>query len=119
MEVVLREDSSEEIQNEAAHDTDLPPWELQETQWTEHRVETHLPWVDSGIILCHQAQAIGVVWGWKGCPDTCLLTSWSSNSQYCRFHMDDSVLTQAYVLLYASSHTQSGKHCWRDSLQVN
>lgn len=34
MEVVLREDSSEEIQNEAARETDLPPWELQETQWS-------------------------------------------------------------------------------------
>lgn len=40
---------------------------------------------------------------------TDVLTSLSANSQYCRF-ASFRVLTQAYVLLKASSQTQSGKH---------
>lgn len=56
--------------------------------------------------------------GWA-MQDTATLTWASANSQYCRL-MGLRVRTHAYVLLKASSQTQSGKHCcqsferWRE-----
>lgn len=44
-----------------------------------------------------------------------IFTSLSSNSQYCKLAACATVRTQAYVLLYESSHTQSGKHSCRDN----
>lgn len=45
-------------------------------------------------------------------------TSLSSNSQYCKLAACDTVRTQAYVLLYESSQTQSGKHSCRKKKQL-